>query len=77
MIGRDQGKDQSDSLGSGFFCDPAGYIVTNAHVAEGASKILVTLSTGKVMNARVIAVHPKVDLALLGSLLPTPCKKRD
>ena len=68
-------KDQSDSLGSGFFCDSAGYIVTNAHVAEGASKILVTLSTGKVMNAKVIAVHPKVDLALLRITPPYPLQK--
>lgn len=70
-------KDQSDSLGSGFFCDSAGYIVTNAHVAEGASKILITLSTGKVMNAKVIAVHPKVDLAFLGSPPLTPCRRLD
>jgi serine protease Do len=61
--GRD--KYQTDSLGSGFFYDTAGHIVTNAHVVEGASKILVTLSTGKVESAKVVAVHPKVDLALL------------
>ncbi len=68
-------KDQSDSLGSGFFSDSAGHIVTNAHVAEGASKILVTLSTGKVLNAKVIAVHPKVDLALLKITPPYPLQK--
>jgi len=63
--GKGQDKYQTDSLGSGFFCDTGGHIVTNAHVVEGASKILVTLSTGKVEAAKVIAVHPKVDLALL------------
>ncbi len=56
---------QADSLGSGFFCDTAGHIVTNSHVVEGAGKILVTLSTGQVESAKVVAVHPKVDLALL------------
>jgi serine protease Do len=61
--GRD--KYQTDSLGSGFFYDTAGHIVTNAHVVEGASKILVTLENGKVESAKVVAVHPKVDLALL------------
>jgi serine protease Do len=64
---RVKGRDarQSDSLGSGFLCDTAGHIVTNAHVVEGAGKIQVTLSCGKVESAKVIAVHPKVDLALL------------
>jgi serine protease Do len=65
----------SDSLGSGFFADTAGHIVTNAHVAEGASKILVTLSSGKVLDAKVIAVHPKVDLALLRITPPYPLQK--
>lgn len=64
---RGKGKDRAplDSLGSGFFCDDAGHIVTNAHVVEGAAKILVTLSSGKVCSAKVEAVHPRVDLALL------------
>jgi serine protease Do len=65
----------SDSLGSGFFADTLGHIVTNAHVAEGASKILVTLSTGKVLDAKVIAVHPKVDLALLKITPPYSLQK--
>ncbi len=58
-------KVQNDSLGSGFICDNYGHIITNAHVVDGAGKILVTLSSGKVEAARVIAVHPKVDLALI------------
>lgn len=64
---RGKGRDrfQTDSLGSGFFCDTTGHIVTNGHVVEGAGKILVTLSTGSVESAKVVAVHPKVDLALL------------
>lgn len=56
---------ETDSIGSGFFCDRNGHIVTNAHVVESAERISVTLSTGKVLNARVVAVHPRVDLALL------------
>lgn len=64
---RGKGKDRPplDSLGSGFFCDTVGHIVTNAHVVEGAAKILVTLSSGKVYSAKIVAVHPRVDLALL------------
>lgn len=64
---RTRGKDrfQTDSLGSGFIYDPSGLIVTNAHVVEGAAKILVTLSSGKVVSARIVATHPKVDLAVI------------
>jgi serine protease Do len=66
---------QSDSLGSGFFCDTTGHIVTNAHVVEGASKIIVTLSSGKVITARTVVVHPKVDLALLKITPPYELQK--
>lgn len=66
---------QNDSLGSGFFCDTAGHIVTNGHVVDGASKILVTLSSGKVVPAKVVAIHPKVDLALLKIAPPYQLQK--
>lgn len=71
---RDSERMQSDSQGSGFIFDPAGIIVTNAHVVEGAGKILVTFSTGKVVPAKVLAVHPKVDLALISVPPPFPLK---
>jgi serine protease Do len=54
-----------DSVGSGFFFDTEGNIITNSHVVEGASKILVTLSSGKTCQASVVAVHPRVDLAMI------------
>ncbi|MEJ2718231.1 MAG: trypsin-like peptidase domain-containing protein [Deltaproteobacteria bacterium] len=66
---------QLDSLGSGFFSDRTGHIVTNAHVVEGATKILVTLSTGKVCTAKVVAIHPKVDLALIKIKPPYPLRE--
>ncbi len=66
---------QSDSVGSGFFCDASGGIITNAHVVEGASKILVTLSSGKVATAKTVAIHPKVDLALLKITPPYPIQR--
>ncbi|MBI5248398.1 MAG: trypsin-like peptidase domain-containing protein [Desulfomonile tiedjei] len=68
-------KFQSDSVGSGFLCDASGHIVTNAHVVEGASKIVVTLSTGKVVAAKLVAIHPKVDLALLKIAPPYALQK--
>ncbi len=63
--GRNKDSLFSDSIGSGFFCDREGHIITNAHVVDAAEKIQVTLSTGKVLPGRVVAVHPRVDLALI------------
>jgi serine protease Do len=53
------------ALGSGFIVDPAGYIVTNNHVVDGAQNISVTLSDGAKYKAKVIGVDSKTDLALL------------
>jgi serine protease Do len=69
---RDRDRPQLDSIGSGFFADTAGHIVTNTHVVEGASKILATLSSGRVCSAKIVAVHPKVDLALIAIEYPQP-----
>jgi serine protease Do len=54
-------------LGSGFFVDPAGYIVTNQHVVQRAAdlKIQVTLSDGKTYSARYITGDDKRDLAFI------------
>ncbi|MEP7078395.1 MAG: trypsin-like peptidase domain-containing protein [Chthoniobacterales bacterium] len=55
------------SLGSGFICDPAGYIVTNEHVVARAAdlKIEVTMNDGKTYNAHYITGDPKKDLAFI------------
>ncbi len=53
------------SLGSGFIINKAGYILTNAHVIEGAQQILVTLKDGRQCNARLIGRDSKTDVALI------------
>ncbi|MGE5146233.1 MAG: DegQ family serine endoprotease [Candidatus Eiseniibacteriota bacterium] len=53
------------ALGSGFVIDPAGYIVTNNHVIDGAQKITVTLASGKNYKAKLIGRDARTDLALL------------
>lgn len=53
------------SLGSGFVIDPAGYIVTNNHVIEGADEITVILSDGTSMPATLVGRDDKTDLAVL------------
>ena len=73
LIGRQR------SLGSGFIVDPEGYIITNAHVVEGAVRVRVVLFSSEnsnsphatlrskptTMDARVLGVHEETDLALL------------
>ena len=53
------------ALGSGFVIDPAGYIVTNNHVIDGAQKIEVTLTSGENLKATLIGRDARTDLALL------------
>lgn len=63
-------RDESQKgIGSGFFVHPAGYLVTNAHVVENATEILVTVQVaeGKTEEypARVIGSDGPTDVALL------------
>ena len=51
--------------GSGFIVDPAGYIVTNHHVVEGANEITVSLADGSKHKAQVKGSDEKTDIALL------------
>lgn len=70
-----KGSPLSDTLGSGFVFDESGLIVTNAHVIDGAGKILVTLFTGKTIEAKIVSLHPKLDLALIKIAPPHELKK--
>ena len=56
--------------GSGFIISTDGYIVTNNHVIEGASKITVKLLDGRSADAKLIGKDPRTDLAVLKINLP-------
>ena len=60
------------SLGSGFIINRDGYILTNNHVVEDASRIVVTLKDGHQYKARVIGRDSKTDIALLKIDAPYP-----
>ena len=51
--------------GSGFIWDNRGYVVTNFHVIQNASRVTVTLQDGTAWEARVIGAEPDKDLAVL------------
>jgi serine protease Do len=61
-----RGPQRQRSLGSGFLIDGDGSIITNNHVVENASKIVVRLSTDELeYEAKVVGRDPKTDIAII------------
>ncbi|MDB6111394.1 MAG: 2-alkenal reductase, partial [Pedosphaera sp.] len=61
-----QSRDSQVSLGSGVIMDEEGYVLTNDHVVQRASKIWVKVHTNDTpYEAKLIASNPKSDVALL------------
>ena len=52
-------------VGSGFIVSPDGYILTNAHVVDGAKTVDVKLTDRREFVAKVIGSDPKSDVALI------------
>jgi serine protease Do len=65
-------KQRTQGAGSGFVIDPSGYIVTNNHVVGGADEIVVGLSDGTELPAKVIGVDELTDVALIKVNAPAP-----
>ncbi|MFP6625696.1 MAG: trypsin-like peptidase domain-containing protein [Deltaproteobacteria bacterium] len=55
----------SKSLGSGFILDEEGYIVTNHHVVEDATTVIVKLQDESEHEAKVVGADPKTDIAVI------------
>lgn len=53
------------SLGSGFIISADGYILTNAHVVDGADEITVRLTDKREYKAKVIGTDKRTDVALI------------
>ena len=56
---------QQRGVGSGFILSADGFVMTNAHVVEGADEVLVTLTDKREFKARVIGADKRTDVALV------------
>jgi serine protease Do len=52
-------------VGSGVIIDPAGIVLTNNHVVEGADEVTVELTDGREFKAKEIKTDPESDLAVI------------
>jgi serine protease Do len=52
-------------VGSGFILSADGYVMTNAHVVQGADEVIVTLTDKREFKARLIGADPRTDVAVV------------
>ena len=55
----------TQAQGSGFVITPDGYVVTNNHVIEGATKIHVSFDDQEKLEAELVGTDPRTDIALI------------
>ncbi|WP_075257907.1 DegQ family serine endoprotease [Herbaspirillum camelliae] len=71
--GQGQQEEVPRGVGSGFIISADGFIMTNAHVVEGASEVYVTLTDKREFKAKIVGSDTRTDVAVLkidGSNLP-------
>ena len=56
---------QQRGVGSGFILSADGYVMTNAHVVDGADELLVTLTDKREFKAKVIGLDKRTDVAVV------------
>ena len=62
---RPQEEEQPRGVGSGFILTADGFIMTNAHVVDGADQVLVTLPDKREFKARIVGVDKRSDVAVV------------
>ena len=58
-------EEQPTGLGSGFILSSDGYVMTNAHVVEGADEVMVTLTDKREFKAKIIGYDKRSDVAVV------------
>lgn len=56
---------RTQGLGSGVIVSSDGYVLTNNHVVEGADRIVIELTDGRALQARIVGTDDKSDVAVL------------
>lgn len=62
---RRQARRPSRGVGSGFIVSPKGYILTNEHVIEGATRITVGLQSGEKYRGKIVGIDEETDVAVI------------
>jgi len=60
-----QEEEQPRGVGSGFILTPDGFIMTNAHVLDGADEVIVTLTDKREFKARIVGADKRTDVAVV------------
>lgn len=60
-----QEEEQPKGVGSGFILSADGFIMTNAHVVDGADEVLVTLTDKREFKAKIIGADKRTDVAVV------------
>ncbi|MES2186890.1 MAG: Do family serine endopeptidase [Pseudomonadota bacterium] len=61
----DSDEEQPRGVGSGFILTADGYVMTNAHVVDGADEVVVTLTDKREFKARIIGADKRTDVAVV------------
>ena len=56
---------EAQSVGSGFIISSDGYLITNAHVVDGADEVKINLADRREFKAKVIGADKRTDVAVL------------
>jgi len=63
--GQGDGELRPSGVGSGFILTADGFVMTNAHVVEGADEVLVTLADKRELKAKVVGLDKRSDVAVV------------
>ena len=63
--GNNDDEPQQRGVGSGFILSADGFVMTNAHVVDGADEVLVTLTDKREFKAKIIGADKRTDVAVV------------